>query len=330
MKNISMVLCLFIACATCVAQQSDVGNNTPMMLEVPATAYSGENVTLTGSGAEPGEDITLSISSPITVAASESMYHLGIMKMQLQKGDILSIKAEPVNDMLIGYGHWNIEIQDPREVQNYPAYFKFSAGNKLVSWTMPSWSDAAQQENHSDMGEWLKVVVGGKTDVPSVNMVLIVKRIVKADADGKFSTSVYVPHTKLIGKAYSINAVGLSRTTNASFSVDASRIINEPPIAFIYAPDNKPVEAVAATGHYAKWERAPTAKLGQNVTLDGRYSLDNDGSIVSYQWDFGDGKKADGPLVQHVYQGAGKYNVSLTVIDDKGATDTMQIPMAAS
>jgi len=49
-----------------------------------------------------------------------------------------------------------------------------------------------------------------------------------------------------------------------------------------------------------------------------------------YQWDFGDGTKSTEPLVQHIYKTAGKYNVILKVVDDKGETDTMSVPVAVS
>jgi len=53
-------------------------------------------------------------------------------------------------------------------------------------------------------------------------------------------------------------------------------------------------------------------------------SLDFDGEIVSYAWDFeSDGTvDATGPIVLHVFPSPGSYDVSLTVIDDAGNEDT--------
>jgi PKD repeat protein len=45
---------------------------------------------------------------------------------------------------------------------------------------------------------------------------------------------------------------------------------------------------------------------------------DPDGYIVSYEWDFGDGQKANGTLVYHQYQKVGAYNVKLRVTDNYG------------
>ncbi|HIC95061.1 TPA: PKD domain-containing protein, partial [Candidatus Bipolaricaulota bacterium] len=61
-------------------------------------------------------------------------------------------------------------------------------------------------------------------------------------------------------------------------------------------------------------------KANLPVTFDASASKDPDGRIVSYEWDFGDGKKGDGVKVQHVYSKGGTYTVILTVTDDKGVS----------
>ena len=51
-------------------------------------------------------------------------------------------------------------------------------------------------------------------------------------------------------------------------------------------------------------------------------STDQDGKIVAYHWEFGDGKTADIPAPQHAYRCAGTYTILLTVTDDNGARAT--------
>ncbi|MCD6573922.1 MAG: DUF2341 domain-containing protein, partial [Thermoplasmata archaeon] len=51
-------------------------------------------------------------------------------------------------------------------------------------------------------------------------------------------------------------------------------------------------------------------------------SYDNDGYIVNWTWDFGDGNISYEQNPQHQYASAGTYNVSLTVRDSDGATDS--------
>ncbi len=66
---------------------------------------------------------------------------------------------------------------------------------------------------------------------------------------------------------------------------------------------------------------APT--LGEPVVLNAQASSDADGRIVSYQWDLGDGGVASGVRVIHRYWRAGKFLVTLIVIDDRGMSASL-------
>jgi PKD repeat protein len=57
-----------------------------------------------------------------------------------------------------------------------------------------------------------------------------------------------------------------------------------------------------------------------SCTFDGTASVDPDGSVVSYAWDFGDGITGTGSVVPHEYATAGTYSWTLTVTDDDGAS----------
>jgi PKD repeat protein len=56
--------------------------------------------------------------------------------------------------------------------------------------------------------------------------------------------------------------------------------------------------------------------------FDGSDSYDPDGTIVSYDWDFGDNETGSGVTVQHTYPAEDTYTVVLTVTDNDGATGT--------
>ena len=58
---------------------------------------------------------------------------------------------------------------------------------------------------------------------------------------------------------------------------------------------------------------------GEEVSFDASASTD-DGSIVLYVWEFGDGASAEGLLVDHVYAEPGTYDVTLWVTDDADQT----------
>lgn len=60
----------------------------------------------------------------------------------------------------------------------------------------------------------------------------------------------------------------------------------------------------------------------ESIVFDASLSIDFDGQIVSYQWDFGDGTTASGMTVNHSFSTGGNYYVVLTVTDDGGFTSS--------
>jgi large repetitive protein len=72
--------------------------------------------------------------------------------------------------------------------------------------------------------------------------------------------------------------------------------------------------------------RPPVADAGPNLAccvdektyFDGSNSMDPDQDKLAYSWDFGDGTKAEGAKVNHVYTKYGNYKVVLTVDDNTG------------
>jgi len=78
---------------------------------------------------------------------------------------------------------------------------------------------------------------------------------------------------------------------------------NLPPVAaFTYNPSNP------STGIW--------------VQFNASSSFDPDGSVVSYSWNFDDGGTEIGSLVWHRFLAGGSYNVTLTVVDDDGASSS--------
>jgi len=62
--------------------------------------------------------------------------------------------------------------------------------------------------------------------------------------------------------------------------------------------------------------------VGVDVWFDGSASYDPDGNIAAYDWDFGDGNQGSGPSPTYSYANAGMFNVTLTVTDNEGVTDS--------
>ncbi|MUV88763.1 PKD domain-containing protein [Halapricum sp. CBA1109] len=86
--------------------------------------------------------------------------------------------------------------------------------------------------------------------------------------------------------------------------------------------DNTTTGANAApTPSIAYSPSRPTTRSPTEFDASG--STDPDGSIVSYEWDFGDGTTATGETVSHTFPSPGQYTVTLTVTDGDGAVETI-------
>ena len=60
----------------------------------------------------------------------------------------------------------------------------------------------------------------------------------------------------------------------------------------------------------------------ESIEFDASESHDVDGEIISYKWNFGDGKASTGKIVTHTYTDPGEYTIVLAVIDDNGLLTT--------
>jgi PKD repeat protein len=69
-------------------------------------------------------------------------------------------------------------------------------------------------------------------------------------------------------------------------------------------------------------ETSETVYIYEVISFNASESYDPDGSITSYNWDFGDGNTGTGVMIEHSYSEEGTNTVTMTVTDDDGATDT--------
>jgi PKD repeat protein len=66
----------------------------------------------------------------------------------------------------------------------------------------------------------------------------------------------------------------------------------------------------------------PNPRVNQTVTFNATLSKDPDGTIASYEWNFGDNTTGRGKMITHSYPSTGNYSVKLILTDDKGATNS--------
>lgn len=90
-----------------------------------------------------------------------------------------------------------------------------------------------------------------------------------------------------------------------------------------HKPANRPPRAVAAVaipGEGRLLAKFSSGEAPLTIRFDGSRSHDDDGEIVKFHWDFGDGATSEEEEPSHTYTAAGEFTVTLTVIDDRGAT----------
>jgi len=103
-----------------------------------------------------------------------------------------------------------------------------------------------------------------------------------------------------------VNATNGSVTGNATITVGAAA--NQPPTAVIASP--------TPSGTYHE---------GNEVSFDATGSIDPDGTIVLYNWTFGDGNISTGVSTTHTYTTNGSMTVTLTVTDNDSVTNTTTV-----
>jgi len=62
--------------------------------------------------------------------------------------------------------------------------------------------------------------------------------------------------------------------------------------------------------------------IGDDIAFDASQSRDDDGKVVEYKWDFGDGETAKGRYVIHDYSTGGAFIAKLEIKDDDNATNS--------
>jgi len=103
---------------------------------------------------------------------------------------------------------------------------------------------------------------------------------------------------------------------------DTPYIINDDNID--YYPLMRPYTYFTEGRPFAYFSYTPNKLAGENVTFNASASLDLNGNIVNYAWDFGDGVNATSasPVTTHAYGNVHSNTVRLTVTDNEGLTDT--------
>jgi PKD repeat protein len=107
-----------------------------------------------------------------------------------------------------------------------------------------------------------------------------------------------------------------------SYTVTLS-VIDESGVANDTATDQLIVEVNAPPAPAFSIPERPVS-VSEAAELNASASVDVDGEIISYLWEFGDGAMGDGKIVNYAWTSPGVYNVVLTVTDNSGTASATQ------
>ena len=116
---------------------------------------------------------------------------------------------------------------------------------------------------------------------------------------GRLMRTTFTNGAPVAGTAVLVSGPGVDSQVWNSRALFTTLPVNQPPVANVQANCT-----------------------GMTCAVDGGLSTDPDGSISSYAWNFGDSATATSATANHTYSTPGTYTVSLTVTDNRGATNT--------
>ena len=121
--------------------------------------------------------------------------------------------------------------------------------------------------------------------------------------DGTDATGIIVNHTYSDDGDYIVTLTVTDDDGSTGTFTSIKTVLNRSPFAYFT-------------------EDAPTVLTGESIHFDASSSNDPDGHIIAYIWNFSDGTSASGVIVSHAYEDDGAYTVTLTLIDNDGATSS--------
>ena len=278
--------------------------------------------------------VTFEINHYIITATAEGTGDItpsGDVRVNHGKDQLFVIKANPgysVSDVIVDgvsidpvstYTFVNVSSNHSIQAKFSPSTIEAEPGIKL----------SAQEHNFDDVligdhGDWILTISNDGGAVLTVN---------SAISDNSAFTIVSPSFPQNIASGSSLNVeVRFSPAEEKSCAGTLTVTSNdpdEPEVSIALQGKGKAAENQSPVADFNYSPQSPGAN--REITFDGSSSHDPDGQIISYEWDFGDGEPvASGITMQHSYNKAAVYTVSLTVTDNEGSVNvkTTSVPVS--
>lgn len=120
---------------------------------------------------------------------------------------------------------------------------------------------------------------------------------------------------------WTVCSLDVSTIKNLEFNrIEVNGSVDNEATANIYVDDFKLLNSLSPNGEPIIDTELSSNEIteGESITFDASGSVDPDGTIGSYTWNFGDGTGGVGAVINHLYTTDGVFKVSLVVEDNSG------------
>ena len=314
-----------------------LGTGSP--LATSALGVGSHSITLTATdddGATGSDTITVTVNPPgnaaptVTISAGSGTYVGGDTVTLVGSG------TDPEDGTLSGTDlEWGSSLDGALGTGSPLATSSLSVGNHTITLVGTDSGGASATDQVSvtvlqpntaptvtitsgagtyDAGDPISLAGGGSD--PEDGALAGTALVWSSNVDGVMGTGAALTYSSLSVGTHTVTLTGVDSgglSDNDSILVTINPVqVNLPPNAVLTGPTS--------------------ADVGVSLTFDGSSSADNDGTIVDYAFDFGDGTVINGgsAAASHTWSATGSWTVTLTVTDDDGATGTDTLPVTTT
>ena len=245
------------------------------------------------------------------------------------KGNTVTLEARVTDDGSISYYEWRVDgVIVSNSEDTSISTSGYSIGTHSITFKV-----------QDDQGDWSNTDSASLSIYEESNEAPIVTSMTILPDSGEYGTAIYFAGEgadydsgdSIAGYSWTSSIDGFLKGVNTFSKSDLS--IGTHTIKFKVRDtygvwSSESTSTVTITAPVNSENTNPTSVPGgpysgdvnTSISFDGSGSYDSDeeDSISSYEWDFGDGTTGSGSIIEHIYSSDGSFTVELTVYDNNG------------